>query len=87
MWIRDNARTLRLSFVTASVAENNTGIAALGEAIRAMQANLPLQQAETEAAAAGHGSRSGPSKSGPALRRCTVARLTQRSNLTRKGFS
>ena len=47
-----DARTLRLSFVTASVAQINTGIAALGEAIRAMQANLPLQQAETEAAAA-----------------------------------
>ncbi len=49
-----DARTLRLSFVTASVAQINTGIAALGEAIRAMQANLPLQQAETEAAAASH---------------------------------
>ena len=49
-----DARTLRLSFVTASVAQINTGIAALAEAIRAMQANLPLQQAETEAAAASH---------------------------------
>ncbi len=47
-----DARTLRLSFVTASVAQINTGIAALAEAIRAMQADLPLQQAETEAAAA-----------------------------------
>ena len=45
-----DARTLRLSFVTASVAQIDTGIAALGEAIRAMQAGLPLQQAETEAA-------------------------------------
>ena len=47
-----DTRTLRLSFVTASVAQIDTGIAALAEAIRAMQAGLPLQQAETEAAAA-----------------------------------
>ncbi|MEC5211772.1 2-aminoadipate transaminase [Polaromonas sp. CG_9.5] len=51
-----DARTLRLSFVTASVAQIDTGIAALAEAIRAMQAGLPVpvQQAETEAAAASH---------------------------------
>ena len=53
-----DTRTLRLSFVTASVAQIDTGIAALAEAIRAMQASLPLQQAETEteaaAAAASH---------------------------------
>ena len=47
-----DTRTLRLSFVTASVAQIDTGIAALAEAIRAMQASLPVQQAETEAAAA-----------------------------------
>ena len=51
-----DTRTLRLSFVTASVAQIDTGIAALAEAIRAMQASLPVQQAETEteAAAASH---------------------------------
>lgn len=48
-----DARTLRLSFVTASVAQINTGIAALAEAIRAMQASLPvpMQPAQAEAAA------------------------------------
>ena len=48
-----DARTLRLSFVTASVAQINTGIAALAEAIRAMQASLPVpvQPAQAEAAA------------------------------------
>ena len=48
-----DARTLRLSFVTASVAQINTGIAALAEAIRAMQADLsvPMQPTQTEAAA------------------------------------
>ena len=49
-----DARTLRLSFVTASVAQINTGIAALGEAIRAMQGGLPVSQAETEPAPATH---------------------------------
>ena len=49
-----DTRTLRLSFVTASVAQIDPGIAALAEAIRAMQADLPVQQAETEAAAASH---------------------------------
>ncbi len=37
-----DARTLRLSFVTSSVAQINTGIAALAEAIREMQPTRPL---------------------------------------------
>ena len=49
-----DTRTLRLSFVTASVAQIDTGIAALAEAIRAMRVGLPVQQAETETAAASH---------------------------------
>ena len=51
-----DARTLRLSFVTSSVAQINIGIAALAEAIRAMQANLPASSAEAgnEAVAASH---------------------------------
>ncbi|MEO6321600.1 MAG: PLP-dependent aminotransferase family protein, partial [Polaromonas sp.] len=49
-----DARTLRLSFVTASVGQINTGIAALGEAIRDMQAALPVPKAETEPAPASH---------------------------------
>ena len=36
-----DARTLRLSFVTSSVAQINTGIAALAEAVREMQASAP----------------------------------------------
>ena len=36
-----DARTLRLSFVTSSVAQISTGIAALAEAVREMQASAP----------------------------------------------
>ena len=45
-----DARTLRLSFVTASVAQIDTGVAALASAIRAMQETAPARQSEAQAA-------------------------------------
>ncbi|MDB5743492.1 MAG: putative transcriptional regulator, GntR family [Polaromonas sp.] len=47
-----DARTLRLSFVTCSAAQINTGIAALAGAIREMQADLPATGMGSEAPAA-----------------------------------
>ncbi len=47
---KPDARTLRLSFVTASVAQIDTGIAALASAIRAMQEIAPARQSEAQAA-------------------------------------
>jgi 2-aminoadipate transaminase len=42
-----DARTLRLSFVTASVQQINVGIAALAGAIRDMRADMPAPPAGT----------------------------------------
>jgi 2-aminoadipate transaminase len=42
-----DARTLRLSFVTSSVAQIDIGIAALAEAIREMRAEKPASVTDT----------------------------------------